>query len=149
MEIERFKEIIDGYGTSVARWPEAEKEAALRMILQSDEARGYTEDAAFLDQNLNLLPKVEPRPALVAQILREIEPVALKSPLLEGIRLIFWPFGPIWRPAVGLALALMLGLFSGTLFDPYGLIDLNAQEVAEEELTALTFGPEFDLEDLE
>lgn len=149
MEIVRFKQIIDSYGTSVSHWPEAEKDAALRLIVKNGDARGYTEDAALLDQVLLLLPDVEPSQQFMHSILEIAEPKRSTIPLMEAIRTTLWPFGPIWRPASVLAVALTLGLFGGMLFDPYGMIGLNAAEVGEEELAALTFGPEFDLEDLE
>lgn len=148
MDTTRFKEIIDSYGTSVTRWPEAERDEALRVIVKDQDARRYTQAAAVLDESLDLVPAIEPSRAFLNRVVGLADSRPARASGLQGIRTI-WPFGPIWRPAAGLAIALLLGLFAGTIVDPYGYVDLNAQEIDGEEVAALTFGPEFDLGTLE
>src|SRR5204863_9489828 len=45
MTIDRLRTMLDAYGAAPARWPEAEREAALTLIAQSPEARAAVDEA--------------------------------------------------------------------------------------------------------
>ena len=53
MTIDRLQTILDAYGASPARWPEAEREAALALIAQSAEARAAVSQAGALDATID------------------------------------------------------------------------------------------------
>ena len=61
MKIERFKAILDSYGTRSDAWPEAERDAATALIETSADAKNLLEAAGALDQMLDMVP--EPQPA--------------------------------------------------------------------------------------
>jgi hypothetical protein len=52
MTIDRLQTILDAYGAAPARWPEAEREAALALIAQSPEARAAVAAASTLDASI-------------------------------------------------------------------------------------------------
>ncbi|WP_414996229.1 hypothetical protein [Asticcacaulis sp.] len=49
MRLERLKTIIEAYGAHAARWPEAEREAALALAQTQPQAQAWLEDARQLD----------------------------------------------------------------------------------------------------
>ena len=50
---DRFKAIVDAFGADPARWPEAERDAALRFMVQDDRAAGWLEEANAIDDLLS------------------------------------------------------------------------------------------------
>jgi len=52
MEIARFRRLLDAHGADIARWPQAERAAACRLLATSPEARRLQGDAANLDRIL-------------------------------------------------------------------------------------------------
>lgn len=118
----RLRRLIQAYGGEASRWPAAEREAALRRLAQSDEARTLQREAARLDRQLDgWAPAVEPGRA--AQLLdavsgrtaaeAEARAVAGSAPLVELS----------WRQAVAFGMVALLGFFLGTS----GLIGEPAQ----------------------
>lgn len=71
MKIERFKAILDSYGTRSDAWPEAERDVATALIETSADARNLLEAAGALDRMLDMAP--EPRPADDAYLKRLAE----------------------------------------------------------------------------
>lgn len=71
MKIERFKAILDSYGTRSDAWPEAERDAATALIETSANAKNLLEAAGALDQMLDMVP--EPQPADDAYLKRLTE----------------------------------------------------------------------------
>jgi hypothetical protein len=53
MTIDRLQTILEAYGASPARWPEAEREAALALIAQSAQARAAVAAASALDASID------------------------------------------------------------------------------------------------
>ena len=53
MTIDRLQTILDAYGAAPARWPEAERDAALTLIAQSPEARAAVAAAGALDATID------------------------------------------------------------------------------------------------
>lgn len=109
MNLERFATIVDAYGAEPARWPDAERAAALALLLASTEARARREAASALDGLLATLP-----PARPSADLREA--VLAAAPRRRGRAGLFGGLG--WRP-VGAALAasFLLGLIVGGVID--------------------------------
>lgn len=77
MNIERFKAILDSYGTRSDAWPEAEQDAAAVLIETSTDARNLLEAAGALDRMLDMVP--EPQPADEAYLKRLAEIPALSG----------------------------------------------------------------------
>src|SRR5262245_45222736 len=47
--LDRFRELLDAYGTRFERWPAAERGAARELLLSSPEARAAFDESARLD----------------------------------------------------------------------------------------------------
>tara|TARA_Y100000385_G_scaffold100087_1_gene103471 strand:- start:562 stop:1011 length:450 start_codon:yes stop_codon:yes gene_type:complete len=54
LSLERAKDILDAYGATPDRWPEAEREAMLMLLTQSTDLRAQRETATSLDSLLDL-----------------------------------------------------------------------------------------------
>ena len=67
-------------------------------------------EASDLDRNLNALAEPVAQPTFRVR-LNEIPDSAAPTPLLT----LLWPFGNIWKPAMGLVAAALVGLFVGTI----------------------------------
>jgi len=53
MTIERLRQILDAFGADPARWPKAERDAALALLARSPQVRRFREEARQLDSLLN------------------------------------------------------------------------------------------------
>ena len=53
MNTDRLKEIIDAYGANHARWPDAERDAALALLATSADLQAYRDAARTLDAFLD------------------------------------------------------------------------------------------------
>ena len=69
LSLDRFRAIVDSYGASPDRWPEAERVGALALMGESEEAREMRDAAARLDG-----------------VLRQLTPPAPSRVLLESLR---------------------------------------------------------------
>lgn len=111
MTPERLRAVIEAYGTSPARWPAAEREAAAALLAESAAARALVTEAAPLDALLDAVPAVTPTSAMRAAILALAPRAAQRSG--EGWRGLIDALGG-WRLAGAvLAASLVLGLVSG------------------------------------
>lgn len=111
MHLDRFRSLVDAYGANQARWPEAERAAAVTLAQGSAEAQALLRDAARLDEVLDLAPSVAPSTALLGAVLARQQGATGWWRALLGVM-------PIWQPAAALVLAAILGLglgSSGTL----------------------------------
>lgn len=106
---ERLRVLLDCYGGQAERWPEPEREAALALLAARPELEAERAKAAELDGLLVLAERPSASGALVGRLVEAV-PRRKRHWLAE-----FWPFGPAWQPAFGLAIALLLGLASGPL----------------------------------
>jgi len=137
----RLLEIIASHGARPERWPEQERAAALRALESAPEAKRAMAVEAELD---TLLARHEtPPPALSLQTeitaIPDRRPVRL-STMIRG----YWPFGAIWQPAFGLALAGVVGVMVGI-----GLPreDIPASAVDTEAFTAVIMAAGGDIEE--
>jgi len=53
MNLQRFEQLIDAYGSDPQRWPPAERSAALKLLAQSPEAADLQQQSVWLDQALD------------------------------------------------------------------------------------------------
>jgi hypothetical protein len=100
MTVVRLHALLDAYGADPARWPAAEREAALGLLARSPEARAYRDAAARLDAALDAAPPADaPSADVVARVLRaaprrrwiRIERiVAVAAPLAAAAGLVLW-----------------------------------------------------------
>lgn len=107
----RFRQIVEAYGAAPQRWPEAERAWALALLAGSAEARAFRDEAAALDALLDRVEATEPSPELIADVLAAASPSAWR-----GWGSLLWPFGPLWQPVTGLALAAVFGVMLGAAF---------------------------------
>lgn len=61
---ERLRQIVDAYGAKPARWPLAERDAALRAMQADAGAGGWLQEAEALDRELDAWTLPEPDAAL-------------------------------------------------------------------------------------
>ena len=76
MKIERFKAILDSYGTRSDAWPEAERDAATALIETSSDAKNLLEAAGALDRMLDMAPAPQPADDAYLKRLAEIPAVS-------------------------------------------------------------------------
>lgn len=133
-EVEQLRDLLNTYGVDKSRWPEGAADGDLAPREHLDKAREIYQDALALDALLDQAPLPEPSLELMADILAGTSP----NPWQQWITLL-WPFGPVWKPAFGLAMAMVLGVYIGT-FAP------DTSEVFTAELDTLIAGPNYNLE---
>ena len=107
MTLERFGELLDAYGAAPARWPEAQRAAALRLLESEPRARELQRAALELDAALDAFAVPDPSAQLKARVL-EI-PIRHAAAAPARARWLGWRL---------LALALIpcaLGFLSGTM----------------------------------
>lgn len=112
MSPEEFADLLDRWGADLETWPLAERDAAGRLIEGSDRAHAMLAEAEALTAVLREMPPVLASPELKARVLSDAAggpAAAANGDLLKAL----WPFGPIWRPALGLAAAACLGIALG------------------------------------
>ena len=99
MTPDRLRMLLDAYGADPARWPVAERAAALELLARSPDARAHRVAAARLDDALDAVPGVEASPTIVARVMRgaprppgiRVERfVAIAAPLAVAAGLVLW-----------------------------------------------------------
>jgi hypothetical protein len=106
MNLERLTAILDAYGADPLHWPEAERLAAQAFVAREKRAQALVAEAEALDGLLDSAPSVVPSAALVDRILAK----APRRNSLSGFWNRLFPGQPAWRPALGLAAALVMGI---------------------------------------
>lgn len=123
MNIDRFTQILEAYGTREANWPEDERHDAMRLLQSSDSCSALLQSHQSLD---DLLDDYQPRASLLSSrhILR-----CLPQPLID--RFISWLIPGqgenLWRPLLAGTLPLVVGVIIGTS----SLGDLPGSEINE------------------
>lgn len=105
MTIERLNEILNAYGADPLRWPVGERLTAQALAAREPRAAVLIAEAAAMDMLLDQAPAEAPSPALIAAVLKRRPKQAW---IVRAWRDLF-PEMPVWRPALGLAVALALG----------------------------------------
>jgi len=137
MDADRFGDLLDLHGSDPRAWPAAEREAALRLLDASAEARALLEEARLLDAALAAPPGPPASAELRARILAAAPPVA--APAGGAAVLPFRParrWIPVGSSALALAASLVLGFWIGAA-DPGGAV----LDLAEAEIADLLAGP--------
>jgi hypothetical protein len=140
MTLQRFARIVDAYGGRASRWPECERDVALRLVERSAEAQAMVAQCSGLDDLLDAAPALAPSRSVRARILAAA-PVASRSwaDLLDDWASNLWPVGRGWQPLGALAVATVLGIAAGLIVpngadtesDVYETSDLLLDDVAD------------------
>lgn len=130
MNIERFKILVESYGANPARWPEAERVAALLFAEQSAEARDALQEAAAFDRLLDTAETQAATRALEDRILATFPERTVKARAP-------W-FTLRWIPAAAVACSLALGLAVGAALP--GLVGVSDMSAVDPALIALSGG---------
>ncbi|MEX1037023.1 MAG: hypothetical protein WDZ54_13815 [Sneathiella sp.] len=108
-ELARFKSVVETYGAREESWPEADLPMMRKLLASSDVARSLLRQEAKLDQFLSSSSRpIEASSDLLGRVLMNAEDINQGS-FLKSL----WPFGSIWQPAVGMAMAACLGILLG------------------------------------
>ncbi|MCW5773697.1 MAG: hypothetical protein KIT16_18790 [Rhodospirillaceae bacterium] len=106
----RFETMLDAYGAEPRRWPADRRAWAEALVAESAAARTAQADAARLDLLLDA-SGLDPAPApLLGRVL-----AAAPQPR----RAARWSLKEMMKPALGLALAAVLGLALGGVVSPF------------------------------
>lgn len=135
MNLDRFAALVDAYGASPARWPEAERAAAMELMKTSPEARRLAEEADALDRLLDLPETAPATRALQDRILAAVASRGGRAPVLAARSSV-----ERWLPAGAVACSLALGVAMGTQIPRFaGLDDESlAQDAVSSVMTAST-----------
>lgn len=127
MDRSRLNAILESYGADPARWPEAEREAALRSIEADPEMKRALGAARVLDAMLAKVPAGEVTHGLLTRIY-ETAPRPVGKPLSKArsgglrfgdigglLRLPGFGAGAMARPLAMVMLAVVVGLGASTL----------------------------------
>jgi hypothetical protein len=137
MNLERFAAIVEAYGGSPARWPDAERAAAVALMKASPEAQRLAEEAEALDGLLDMTETAPATRELQDRILAEI-PASKNGRSDAAARAsLRWRR---WIPAAAVACSLVLGAVTGTQVPQlFGLDeDTLASDAVSSALTAST-----------
>ncbi|MBI4516918.1 MAG: hypothetical protein HY699_14000 [Deltaproteobacteria bacterium] len=74
MTATRLRELLAAYGADPERWPLEERDEALALLAQSEQARRWQEAGSQLDSLLDLVPAKMPSPELLERILAATPP---------------------------------------------------------------------------
>tara|TARA_B110000503_G_scaffold51340_1_gene82886 strand:+ start:179 stop:658 length:480 start_codon:yes stop_codon:yes gene_type:complete len=125
MNQQRVKQIIAAYGGNAARWPEAERVAALKLCQSAPELAVLQREQAGLDQLLDSQHVTTQCSAteVLAQLVIATEPVQMPA-LTFWNRTALWLLPDtqtaLWRPALAAALPLAIGIGLGVLTPDVG-----------------------------
>lgn len=127
----RLRELLASYGGDAARWPASERAAALALLEARPDLAAERRQAAALDLLLQQAERPAASGALIARLI-EAAPRARRRWLAD-----LWPFGPAWQPAMGLALALLLGFASGPMLPQADASSDSPEQQTAEEIALL------------
>lgn len=130
MTRERFKMIVEAYGADPRRWPEAERDAALKLAESDADARAMLDEAGALDRAINLADTAPVAPELQARVLASFS-TRKPADAWALTRLTAWlPRRPQWIPLAAFAASLLLGLGAGALMPMLAGLDEPPGEAA-------------------
>jgi len=168
MNLMRFTQIIDAYGSRSEHWPEHERQAALELVSQSQEAETLLNEASNLDAWMDSgmeagTPNNMNFSALNTRILLATTLSTRQKPNLSSEkttaevdsgsfvdRFIDWllPASPmqLWRPLAGAALSLTIGIMVGFNSE---LVSQDPIEVWDDEIAMMAMDTAMDRTALE
>jgi hypothetical protein len=104
LDPERFRALLEAYGSRFASWPASERAGAEALLLQSAEARGWVVEHARLDAWLDSAISIEPS----ASLLRRVAEIPLRHPSRS-----FWARLRPRNALAALSAAAMMGVVTG------------------------------------
>ncbi len=124
MTPERLRRLLDAYGADAARWPSEERDRALALLRSSPALQDLRREAHELDGLLDqaALPEVD------GELLADVLATAGTPTWSQWVGSI-WPFGPVWKPALGLTTAAVMGAVLGLVITPSAEIAQITQEI--------------------
>lgn len=133
MNEERFKSLIEAYGANPDRWPQPERDAALKFAQSSPQAQRALDEAALFDRMLDAADTAPVTRDLEARILAKFpeRKAALRTAWLDALI----P-ARAWAQAAVLAASLGLGLLAGAALP--GIIGLGDAPLADPALIAFS-----------
>ena len=120
MNLQRFEQLIDAYGTDPQRWPVAERSAALKLLADSEQAAELLQQSIWLDQSLDQIaaPAFDQLPNRLLTMPLPAQPKNVLERLMQWlIPSVPGEFSEWWRPAALACLPLVFGLFMGMRLD--------------------------------
>ncbi len=105
---ERLRHLLDAYGANPSRWPPGERDAMRTLLERSPELVSWQHRAAELDGLLDQATLPAADRAFIDGLAD-----AAGTPVWRQWTVLIWPFGPIWKPALGLTMAALLGAVLG------------------------------------
>ena len=154
MDKQKFERILATHGGNPDAWPETERAVALNFSVTDPQAAIMLREARALHTLIGELPDIDPSPDLTDRIIAaavaqnqtanaDMRQQGRQSSILTDyrqrmrrLREGLWPFGPLWRPAAGLAAPALFGLLLG-LYQPQ-LIATTAPTATTATVTAIT-----------
>ena len=110
MSLERFTAIVEAYGGSPARWPDAERAAAIAFLNGSIDAKRLVDEAESLDSLLDM-----PETAPATRDLQDRILAAMPRPARVGRDALARGFDwSRWVPAAAVTCSLVLGAVVGS-----------------------------------
>lgn len=113
MTPERLRHLLDAYGANASRWPSGERDAMLALLERSPELASWQRQAAELDGLLDQATLPTADRAFMDGLAN-----AAGTPVWRQWTVLIWPFGPIWKPALGLTMAAVFGAVLGYVTTP-------------------------------
>lgn len=121
MTEQRLMQLIAAYGASWRRWPEAEREAARRLLDNRPDLAARLEAERDLDDLMNAAPRLQPSMALHDQV--------LASAIQAGRGRWRLPRPLAWIAGAGWAAAACAGALSGLALTGHMTADARAEAV--------------------
>lgn len=122
MDLERFEHLADAYGADLRRWPEAEREAARRLMAADPRAGRILGEADVLDAFLDAAPRPAP-----SYVLRERVIAGAAGAHLGQKRRLWGPFA--WMSGAGWAAAACAGVAFGMVLTSQMTAEIRADTV--------------------
>ncbi|HEY1837816.1 MAG TPA: hypothetical protein VGG36_09180 [Rhizomicrobium sp.] len=114
----RLAAVLNAYGASPERWPEAERASATALISSNPHLQAEADRARELDAVLDTAPMVTVPAELYGRILAGFDRIAAQPSVrrfLNRIANVVWPDAPLWQPSTALAMSLVAGLVLGVM----------------------------------
>ncbi len=129
---ERFKAIVDAYGASPERWPEAERIAAIAFMTQNGPAADiWIDEARVTDAMLDVLKAGDHAEDTQRLLWRTLAQMPVEGSIVPFPRRSNRPLPMVMATGIGIA-ACLAGALLGINFSLTSLDDMRAQTVLEQ-----------------
>ena len=124
MTASRARQLLESYGSDPARWPDAERAAALALLGADTSLDAARKGEEALDAVLTALPPEDVVRGLPHRILGDFDRHVssrqghlrrIIRDWLEKLGDAVWPGAPLWQPIAAMSVSLLIGLAAGTL----------------------------------